>query len=270
MDMFYRWVWDQDGGYTANVTHDHADGWMRALAREDKSGTHKLNCQKAVKMRMKWRHHEHGLGEWTPDITFSEDSSTQPRDYLTEKERSQIREAALEYGSVPSYNNLTPTERDRWKTYLAQRFEKPKDEVEPSEWDRANGWKIPSLVWTSLDAGLRPIEVERSVTSWIDVENKVLRIPKEQSSKTRENWIVGLQERTASMFGRWIDEREAYPEYDDTEAIWLTRKNNPYSTRSLRYLLRQLCEIADIPTHNRQMILSMNWPNHAVNDVCIL
>jgi len=165
MDRFYRFVWEQEGGYTVNVTHENADAWMKHLARENVSTTHKRNCQKAVKRLFKWRHHEHGLGTWDPDITFAADTSTNPRDYLTRDERSAVREAALEYGSVPKYNNLTPSARDRWKQYLAQRFEKPKSEVEPADWERANGWKVPSLVWTSLDAGLRPIEVQRSTIS---------------------------------------------------------------------------------------------------------
>jgi hypothetical protein len=33
MDQFYRWVWDRTGGYTINVTHDHADEWMKELAQ---------------------------------------------------------------------------------------------------------------------------------------------------------------------------------------------------------------------------------------------
>jgi integrase len=225
---------------------------MHDLAQQDKSSTHKSNCQKAVKMLLKWRHHEHGTGTWTPDITFSENSS-QPRDYLTREERQAIREAALEYGTVPAYDNVTPAERDRWRAYLAQRFEKPKDAVTPDDWERANGWKIPSLVWVSLDTGLRPIEVERAVTSWIDIDNAVLRIPKEDSSKNTDNWIVGLRDRTAELLQRWLAERTVYPEYDDTETVWLTREGNPYGNASLRYLLHRLCDIADIPVENRQM-----------------
>ncbi len=252
MDLFYRWVWGQEGGYTANVTPDHADDWMTHLARQDKSGTHKSNCQKAVQMLFKWRHHDRGHADWEPDIRFSDDRS-QPRDFLTRTERTAIREAALEYGSVPSYDNLTPAGRDRWRAYLAQRFEKPKREVVPADWKRANGWKIPSLVWVSLDTGLRPIEVKRSVTSWIDIDNAVLRIPREDSSKNTDNWIVGLQERTAEFLQRWIAERKAYSDYDDTDAIWMTRDGNPYESASLRYLLHRLCEIADIPVENRRM-----------------
>lgn len=253
MDRFYRFVWDLEDGYTLNLTHDHADAWMKHLAQRDVSATHKCNCQKSLKMLYKWRHHERGLGEWTPEFTFSADRSTQPRDYLTKDERSAIRDAALEYGSVPSYNNLTPGERDRWKRYLAQRLEKPKSDIKPDDWDRANGWKTPSLVWTSLDSGLRPTEVKRSTVSWIDTDNSVLRIPKEDSAKNREHWIVGLRDRTAEMLSRWCEERNTYPEYDDTDAIWLTREENPYDKYSLKYLLQRLCEIAGIDTENRQM-----------------
>jgi site-specific recombinase XerD len=253
MDRFYRFAWEQEGGYTANVTHDHADAWMDHLAHRDISATHKRNCMKSLKMLYKWRHHERGLGEWTPEFTFSADSSTQPRDYLTREERSAIRDAALEYGSAPAYNNLTPAERDRWKQYLAQRFEKPKSEVTPDDWDRANGWKIPSLVATSLDAGLRPTEVERSTLSWVDIDNSVLRIPKEDSAKNRDHWVVGLQDRTAEMLDRWRDERRTYPMYDDTDAIWLTREGNPYGRSALRSLLHRLCNVAGIETGNRQM-----------------
>lgn len=252
MDQFYRWVWRREGGYTAEVTPDHARAWMRHLARQDKSNVHKSNCKKSAQMLLKWRHHEHGVQQWEPDISFSTQSN-QPRDYLSQEERRAIREAALEYGSVPTYANLTPMERDRWKRYLAQRFEKPKSEVTPEDWDRANNWKIPSLVSVSLDAGLRPVEVTRSNLGWIDLENGVLRIPREESSKNHDNWIVALQDHTAEILGKWLKQRRTYPEYDDTDHIWLTREGNPYNSQSLRHVLRRLCEIADISTDNRQM-----------------
>jgi site-specific recombinase XerD len=52
---------------------------------------------------------------------------------------------------------------------------------------------------------------------------------------------------------RWLDERENYSKYDGTDAVWLTREANPYSSQSLRYLLRRLCEVAGIETQTRQM-----------------
>ena len=253
MDKFYRWVWDQEDGYTANVRPEHGEKWLRHLAQADYSSTHKSNCQKAAQMLFKWRHHEGGTAEWDPSIKFSENSSSQPSDYLTQRERELVRDAALEYGSVPSYANQTPSERDRWKAHLAQRFEKPKSEVTVEDWERANGWKIPSLVWTSLDAGLRPVEVSRASTSWVDSENSVLRIPKEESAKSKDNWIAGITDQTAVFLQRWLQERETYTQYEGTDALWLTREGNPYASQSLKYILLQLCDLAEIETDTRQM-----------------
>ncbi|WP_049940837.1 MULTISPECIES: hypothetical protein [Halomicrobium] len=88
--------------------------------------------------------------------------------------------------------------------------------MKPEDWDKANSWKIPILVSVSLDAALRPIEVERARTGWVDIENAVLRIPKEDSSKNTDHWIVGLQDRTAEILERWLEQRKTEPKYDDT------------------------------------------------------
>jgi site-specific recombinase XerD len=253
MDQFYRWVWSQEGGYTAHLTHDHADGWMLYLAQADYSSTHQTNCQKAVKMLFKWKQYEHGYSGWDPDIKFTNKTGRNPRDYLTREERPKIRNAALEYGNIPEYSNVTPPERERWEQYLSQRFEKPKAEITPEDWRRANSWKIPSLVSTSLDAGLRPVEVNHASIGWVDTDNCVLRIPIEDSAKSEDCWIVSLSERTSTFLERWLKERKSHSKYDDVDTIWLTREANPYTSQSLRYLLHQLCEIAGIETGNRQM-----------------
>jgi len=156
MDKFYRWVWQEEGGYTVAVTHDHGNDWLRELAIEDTSAAHKNNCFKALQMLFNWREYEHGMDPFEPEFRFQTEATSSPRDYLTREERTAIREAALEYGSIPAYNDLTPSARERWKRYLAQRLEKPIEDITPTEWNRVNGWAIPSLVWTSLDAGLRP------------------------------------------------------------------------------------------------------------------
>ena len=254
LDAFYRWTWDEFEGYTTDLTHDHADAYVKDLARRDEGNYSRNNTQSSLKRLFKWQKHERGGELWEPEIVFSEPSGTgEPRDYLTREERGKIREAALEYGSIPSYNNLGPSERDEWKGYLAQRFSISKQDVTPDDWDRANSWKFPSLVWASLDAGLRPIEVERARTSWVDVDNAVLRIPRAESSKNDGNWTVSLQDRTANALERWLREREQYDLYEDSDKIWLTRFGNPYSTKSLRQVLDRLFEIAEIPTENRQV-----------------
>jgi len=253
-DQFTRWVW-QEENYTTNLTHSHADSYVRFLAGEDSSNGHKSKCVKAIKRLFKWKAYQKGGDEWESEISFSEDTENQPKDYLTKEERTKIREASLEYGSIPAYNTVTPKERSQWKIYLAQRFGKSKSEIEVEDWKRANGWKIPSLVWVSLDCGLRPIEVERATVNWVDLDNGVLRIPKDESSKNRDNWIVGLREQTTKALARWLEQRENYPHYEDSGNIWLTREGNPYGTHSLSYLMGKLCEIAEIDDSNR----SMSW-----------
>lgn len=254
LDAFYRWVWDEFDGYTTDITHDHADAYVKDLARKDEGNYSRNNTQSSLKRLFKWHKHARGGELWEPDIVFSEPSGTgEPRDYLTREERSKIREAALEYGSLPSYNNLSPVERNEWKAYLAQRFSKNKANVTPEDWERANSWKFPSLVWASLDAGLRPVEVERARPSWVDIDNAVLRIPRGESSKNDGNWTVSLQDRTANALERWLAEREQYELYEDSDHLWLTRFGNPYGTSSLRQVLKQLFEIAGIPVENRKV-----------------
>lgn len=255
-DTFMQYVWRESGGYTLQVEPAHAELYIEeeiVYADQDYSNGHKDNTTKSLQRLFKWLDFT-GEGEkWEPSRTFSSGTASSPREFLTKSERADIREAALEYGSIPGYNDLTPEDRDRWKSHLAQRFSKPKSEVVPEDWKRANGYKFVSLTWTSLDAGLRPIEVERAKVSWVDVENQRLVIPKEDSAKSDEIWRVSLRSDTTDMLAKWIEERSMYDKYEDTEHLWLTRESNPYQSSSLQYLLENLCEIAGIDTTHRNM-----------------
>jgi len=256
IDAFYRWVWTEiTDGYTLSVTTDHADEYMKHLAHQDYAASYKATCQKSVKTLFKWRNWEFDEEiDWDPAISYSGDAgSHHARDFVTIDERRKLREAALEYKSIPHYQAVTPEERDRWKAYLAQRFGKPKKDIGMDDWERANSFKIPSLVWTSLDAGFRPVEVGRATVQWIDIDNNVLRIPKEDSSKNTDNWIVSLQARTATILEKWLEERKQYDRYDGRDELWLTREDNPYGTKPLNHLLKQLCKEADIDTENRKI-----------------
>lgn len=178
-DKFYRWLWEKRGRYTTELAPSDADEYMKELVYSDKdySTGYKASTQKCLKRVFKWHRFERGREvEWDPTHTFSQNPS-QPRDFLNIDERQRIREAALEYGTVPNYDGLTSEERNKWRAHLAQRFGKPKEEVSPADWERANGWKVPSMVWVSLDCGLRPVEVGRARVEWVDVDNLTLRIP---------------------------------------------------------------------------------------------
>lgn len=61
------------------------------------------------------------------------------------------------------------------------------------------------------------MEVKRAKTTWIDIDNAGLRIPKEESSENEGHWTVGLQDRTAKALDRWLEERKQYDLYEGTD-----------------------------------------------------
>lgn len=243
IDKFHRYVWEKHN-YTLDSGHDAAEDYLRSMvmADDEYSRSHLYNVKLALIAYFRYRNNE-----WDPDITISSSSGvSQPQDFLSDDERTALREAALEYGTVPAYSALEPEERTEWKHLLARRYGKPASEVSQEDWNRANGFKYPSLIHTALDAGLRPIEVSRAQTYWVDVENSVLRIPEDESSKNEDNWTVSLRRETAEYLVRWLEERELYEKYEDTDHLWLTRHSNPYGGSSLRYVLDAVCDLADI------------------------
>lgn len=256
IDMFYRFVWNEKGRFTQHLTTDHADAWMNHLARKSYDESTKCHYQKSVYTLFKWQRHARGRDvEWDPDIEFSDPSTNySPREYLTREDRRKLREAAMEYGSVPHYNSLDPDERERWKKHLAQRLQKPKDEVTKQDFLAANSFKYPSMIYTALDAGFRPCEVERANVSWFDADNGVLRIPHEESSKNRENWVVALKPETARILEQWLEERSSRARYDGREALWLTQFGNRYNKDSFRRdVFRKIAGEAGLDLENREL-----------------
>ena len=48
LDLFYRWVWEQESRFIQDMTTDHADRWIRHLAKQDLKESIKCHYQKAV------------------------------------------------------------------------------------------------------------------------------------------------------------------------------------------------------------------------------
>lgn len=255
VSYFERVIWEHEGEYVPVMTIDHADEYIQAMAYSDMSQSHKHHTLHSLKRYFKWRHHEFGTDEWNPDRSFTVSNTQKPQDYLKVEERRKVRQAALEYGSIPSYDTVKCDEerRERLKPYVAQCVDKPVNDVGIEDWKDIGSWKFTSLVWTTLDTGLRPDEVANASTDWVDIDNAVLRIPKEESSKNEENWEVSLRRKTAKALGLWLYERSHYPKYDDTDALWLTQKNGPYRSKQLGRLIRKLCDEAGIDTERRKI-----------------
>ena len=251
---FDRWMWEEQGEYRIPPEEPDTKAYIEHLAFSDRSQSTKGKIQEALRRYSKWLTNQYGASTWEFSYSFDGSGSNEhPADFLTIEERQKVRQAALNHGTIPAYSGLTVPEKEKWGEYIAQMLDKPYHQVSPADWDDVGSWKVTSLVWASLDAGLRPVEVGGATTSWVDTENEVLRIPKEASSKNRGNWIVSLTSRTSSALERWLEERELRDGYDDMETLWLTRRANPYGSKSLSRLLDRLCDDADIKTANRTL-----------------
>ena len=124
-------MWDNTGGFTLDLTHERADEYLRGLilSDEDYSSSHLHNTKLALKAYFRFTGNE-----WGPEITVPSNSGIpQPRDFVTADERKALREAVLEYGTIPAYAALDPPERQEWKRYLARRFGKPMKEISPKD-----------------------------------------------------------------------------------------------------------------------------------------
>lgn len=254
MDFIHRWVWENFGGYNLHVSKEQADSFFddRVGSLDDDHGeTDNAGHLKALKRYYKWRHHQLGGSEWDPDWSFRSDrGSDHDQPMYSHDEILELEEAVLEYGSIPNRKTTPVDEREKWRDHIAQRFGKAKEEISPEDWERAESWKYPSLLSVSIDTGLRPVEVSNARVGWLYLEEGLIRIPVEESSKGSDNWEVPLRTKTVNRLKAWKTERDNYTKYDGTDKLWLTREGNPYGSGSLKYFLGNLHEIAGIDREN--------------------
>ena len=210
------WVWDREDRYTVPPTPEHATAYVEnEVAYRDVSNSTKGKVEEALARYHDWIHRTRHIDEWEHDQIFNSSGGDAPRDFLTRRERRRVREAALETGD----------------------------------------WREASIILTCLDAALRPVEVRRSRTEWVDVDNELLRIPREESSKNEQDWRTSLTTRTTNALDEWLDVRADDDKYDDTDALWLTRVGTRYSSRSLSRLVKRMCSKAGIDPAGRSLTL---------------
>ena len=214
-------------------------------------GSSKKKQEMTLRKYFEWRTIEFDAPDWEPEVSFRDDSFRH-RDYFTISEREQLRSASMSLRDIPSYSDLSPEERNRWRTYLSYRLDKPQSEVSPTDWEEyRTNWKIPSLMMVSIDGGLRPCEVGAAKAEWYDESKQALLIPVDESAKNENYWEVSLRNDTALALTNWLRQRENYSKYDGRDEIWLTRHENPYGSRSLNFTLRKLMDRANIDYGNR-------------------
>lgn len=273
IDQFYRWVWQREG-FVKRVTTDHADAYIeQQLKTEDWTNTAKRKTVNSIEALLRYFHqNDDSWDGWEPPTTWSDSTFDNPTDYLDVDELEKVRRASLELGDIPKPRNLSESKVEEWRQYLAQYWGIPKAEVGEEEFDLARNYKIPSLVYVSLDTGLRPMEAKRMTEDMLripDIGSGKLVIPREDSTKNDDNWESFLTEDATDMVRLWLKEREHFDVYStcehcaeseeeieqgtvDCEHPWLTMRGNPYNSGTLRTMLQRLMKEAGIETESRE------------------
>jgi len=255
----YRWIWNERGEYVKQISIEDATELIDYLARKTPHPDgYVYTFEKCLRRLLKFFREKRSvdIDEWEHEIPLNtNDDTTESKDRFYPEEMDALFRASIASNSVRSYHNkrMSPDERDKIKAHLAQRFEKPKSEIGPEDFKRANSWKIPSIIAMTADVGLRPIEIGRVKTSWIDVRNRQLVVPAEESVKSNESWECALSTKSINALKNWIEERETYEKYRDTDLLWLTKRYNPYSSGSLNRILQNLMEVAEINEQGRNL-----------------
>jgi len=252
----YRWLWERDGSYTKEFSPEDATELIEFLVqRTTHPESYVYTFEKSLKRLFKFFREERNkdIPEWSHDIPLDTNPDSSTKDKFYPEEMAALYEAALAISSVKSYKTVRGEERDQIKAYLAQRFEMPKSEVGPEEFERANSWKIPSIVSVSSDCGLRPIEVGRAKVDWFNLENRKMLVPKDESTKNDAEWECALSGKSVTAVSNWLSERESYDLYDGRDAVWLTRTGNTYGSGTLNRVLPKLIEEADLDQQGRNL-----------------
>jgi integrase len=261
VDEAYRWFWERREEYSKNLTPDDATELIDHLARKTPHPDgYTYTFEKSLRRLFEFQREEQSatFEEWEHDIPLdTSDDTTDERDRFYPQEMQSIFRTAMQKYSVRSYHNkdMNAEERDRIKANLAQRLEKPKSEIGPEDFKRANSWKIPSLIALTADVGLRPKEVGLVKTSWLDLPNKTLCVPADEAVKSDKSWECAISTKTVNALQQWLKQREAYEKYNQRENLWLTKMGNPYSSGPLNRLLDQLIASTEIDTTGR----SLSW-----------
>ncbi|WP_257300780.1 site-specific integrase [Haloarchaeobius sp. FL176] len=232
-------VIERDGTFTIDFTKDHLDRyWYDLLTNGNRLDSNRRTINNA-QLVLKYR----GVDWKIPDSEevyrdiHQQESDPGFTDWHRDHELKALKAASLKLHVIPDREKMSEEEQDKWAAHLAQRLEKPKYELEDEDWETVN-WKIPSLVHLSCDVGFRPCEIVASRVQWLHTKNEndaYLRIPREEDSKAgKRNRECRISPETARVINYWLDKRAELPEYEDTDAIWLTKEGNPYGSASLR------------------------------------
>ena len=261
INRFASWVYKNEG-FTTDFSQEQANQyWNDVLKPNGNKLTTNRKAANSIALIFKFKAQKSEKAEmWTiPNSSdvyqkINKEKAKGFTDWFTVEELEAIRQAALSVYAVPRRDEMAAEEREEWAAHLSQRLRKPKNELDEEDWETANSYKIPSLVYASTDLGLRPKEVERSRWGWFNLDEGMMTIPKSESVKNTDEWRCYMGVEAVNLLRMWKD--EAYGDGEEPgpeEPVWTTRQGNPYSAGSLRKPhMQNLMKEAGIDTSERE------------------
>ena len=260
IDEVYKWLWEEEGEFTKELTTEQATALLDTLMRHSSHpDSYVYTFEKCIRRLFKYKREAQNrqIPEWDHDIPVepsrNSDDSKKIKDRFYPEEMNRIYEVALEKYSIKSYYNLSPEERAELKRFISQQQGIKKEDVTKTHFNKASSWKYPSIIAVSSDLGLRPIEVGKMQPSWIDLERNLINIPTKGSTKSEESWSCEISSTTRNALENWLQERQSYEKYDGEDELWLTKYGNRYNSENLNRVLNRLMEAADLQGSNRTL-----------------
>ncbi|MDS0297518.1 hypothetical protein NDI76_02025 [Halogeometricum sp. S1BR25-6] len=267
VDRFCEWFYGKYS-FTTKFSKSHLNEyWFELLQNDNQLSTNRRTVNN-VALILKYQSIEWSIpkSEKIYKRINEQKKNSKFTDWNTPTELKRLKSASLKIHTVPSEESLSPEEAEEWAVHLSQRLGKPKYELRDEDWDGADSWLIPSLVYVSCDVGFRPNEIRESKMSWLNIEDPddaFLSIPHTEDTKDgKNNWRCELSRDTVRVLNHWLEERAERSEYycedengekQEREEIWLNNRGNPYNKSTLRRsVMIPLQREAGIDVENRE------------------
>ena len=164
-----------------------------------------VEYEKAIKLLFKyWTNTTDANIDWSYDRSLKSSYDSE-RAHFYPDELKRLYEASLGYNTIQTDG----VDTEKVTGLLARRFDKPSENITQEDMERANSWKIPSLIAATNDLGFRPKEIEIAEASWFYPDEELVRIPADKSVKSSSSWIWACHSEppTPSGSGWWSERR---------------------------------------------------------------
>jgi len=201
IERTYRWVWKDRERYCWRFEPETANAFLDYLVKfDDIPDPQVVAYEKAIKLLFKFFTNTTDANiDWSYDRKLKSSYDSE-RDQFKANELRALFEASLSHNTIN--RDLSDKRREEVRDILARRFDMPKEDITAEDFDRANSWKIPSLIAVTNDLGLRPREIEVAKTTWMYPTEEVVRIPASEAIKSDSSWTCGLSNQTAKVLER--------------------------------------------------------------------